>query len=122
VACYQSIDRGASPPPSIVIQRQTSLVAFDRATPALCVLQRQFWLAALRVRAVKISAPRLMGKAFPGMTMAEEWWLAILLLLFGALFLVGLVTEAQLSCDEKRRSRGMVPDPDKVRVRRHIIG
>jgi len=86
------------------------------------VLQRQFWLAALRVRAVKISAPRLMGRAFPGMTMAEEWWLAILLLLFGALFLVGLVTEAQLSCDEKRRSRGMVPDPDKVRVRHHIIG
>ena len=58
---------------------------------------------------MKISAPRLMGRAFPGMTMAEEWWLAILLLLFGALFLVGLVTEAQLSCDEKRRSRGMVP-------------
>jgi hypothetical protein len=36
VACYQSIDGGASPPPSIVIQRQTSLVPFARAAPALC--------------------------------------------------------------------------------------
>ena len=29
-ACYQSIDGGASPPPSIVIQRQTSLVPFGK--------------------------------------------------------------------------------------------
>jgi hypothetical protein len=53
--------------------------------------------------------------------MAEEWWLAILSLLLGALFLVGFVTDAQRSCDEKRRSRGIVPDPDKVRARRPII-
>ena len=68
------------------------------------------------------ATPGLMGRDFPGMTMAEEWWLAILSLLFGALFLVGLVTDAQQSCDEKRRAPGIVPDPDKVGARHPIIG
>jgi hypothetical protein len=36
--------------------------------------------------------------------MTEEWWPAILVLLVGALFLVGLVTNAQRSCEEKRRA------------------
>jgi hypothetical protein len=63
--------------------------------------------------------PGLMGGAFPGMTMVESWWLAILSLLFGALFLVGLVTDAQRSCDEKRRASGILPD--KVNARRPLI-
>ncbi len=51
--------------------------------------------------------------------MTEGWWLAIVLLIFGILFLVGLVTDAQRSCDEKRRARGI--EPDKVSARRPII-
>jgi hypothetical protein len=49
--------------------------------------------------------------------MAEGLWLAILLVLFGALFLVGLVRDAQRSCDEKRRAHGILPD--KASARRH---
>jgi hypothetical protein len=64
-------------------------------------------------------ADLMSGPFSPGTTMAEGWWLAILLLAFGVLFLVGLVTDAQRSCDEKRRARGI--EPDKVSARRPLI-
>ena len=52
--------------------------------------------------------------------MIEGWGLAILLLVAGLLLFVGICHNAQRLRDEKRRERGIVSDPDKVRARRSV--
>jgi hypothetical protein len=50
LACYQGIDGGASPPPSIVIQRQTSLVPFGKGgTSALLRTREPAWCTGISI-------------------------------------------------------------------------